>query len=114
MFISSRSLEIIGPKPLPVGKRPACLFCGRQLRPVFHDIEIKITYERGFFPQTIAKYFTGRYSLLNSYCGPRCAELWACRQPMAKQRLGEYPKLEQPPVPEKFERAMRMKVLEGR
>jgi hypothetical protein len=114
MYISSRSLEIIGPRPLPVGKRPSCLFCARQLRPQFRDITIKIEYERGFFPQTIAKYFTGQYSLFNAYCGPRCAELFACHLPIAKQKRGEYPKLEQPAVPEKFEREMRMKVLQNR
>ena len=70
-----KRLPILGEQPLPVGKRPKCLYCLRPLKP-----NISQHWERKdgvMISSPTHRTFRGSYSLHNLFCGPLHATQWA-------------------------------------
>ena len=73
----SRTLgPILGAKPLPVGQRPKCRYCGKELRPQFRSHYP----DRGSLRPT-HRTFEGKYGSYgdNLFCGLNHGYYWAVR-----------------------------------
>lgn len=73
------------PLPLyPVGQRPQCLFCARELRPNFKWVQIPYHFDpqqRKQWRKDHPREFKGTYGSYgdNRFCGLTCGHSWAVR-----------------------------------
>jgi hypothetical protein len=73
---------IVGEQPLPVNKRPKCMYCGKPLRP-----RITTNWGQGLL-ERISRTFEGTYGEFDLFCGPHHAAAYgriAAREIKKKQ-----------------------------
>lgn len=79
-----------GVGPLPVGERPVCNQCGKELRPRFRTHYDKNSYpdgSPGFYQKAAYRYFANEYGLANKFCGVNHAADWALPRVKPVQEL---------------------------